>query len=96
MTTPQGQEDIEKVPCLRSRKTAYNVRGQRFEVASKYEIKDVVGFGAYGVVVSAENRETGEMVAIKRVADIFDDLVDAKRILREIRLMRQLNHENVW
>ena len=31
-------------------------------------------------------------VAIKKVADVFADAVDAKRILREVRLMRHWNH----
>ena len=35
-------------------------------------------------------------VAIKRMSRVFQDLVDAKRILREIKLLRHLGaHENV-
>lgn len=34
-------------------------------------------------------------VAIKKIPGAFDDLVDAKRIVREIRLLRHFNHENV-
>lgn len=37
----------------------------------------------------------GKQVAIKKVANAFDDMVDAKRMLREVRLMRQFNHPNV-
>eukprot|EP00168_Porphyra_purpurea_P011039 TRINITY_DN2774_c0_g1_i4.p3 TRINITY_DN2774_c0_g1~~TRINITY_DN2774_c0_g1_i4.p3 ORF type:complete len:163 (+),score=43.49 TRINITY_DN2774_c0_g1_i4:570-1058(+) len=33
------------------------------------------------------------VVAIKRVARIFDDAVEARRILREVRLMRSLRHD---
>lgn len=35
------------------------------------------------------------MVAIKKVTNVFRDLVDAKRILREIKLMQHFDHENV-
>ena len=49
----------------------------------------------YGLVVSAEDSETGQKVAIKKVPKAFEDCVDAKRILREIKLMRHFNHENV-
>lgn len=87
--------EIRSIPSARPGKAAYDVKGQRFEVSSKYELIEVVGVGAYGVVVSAKNQETDELVAIKRVADLYEDLVDAKRVLREIRLMRLLNHENV-
>lgn len=37
----------------------------------------------------------GGQVAIKKIPGAFDDLVDAKRIVREIRLLRHFNHENV-
>ena len=30
-----------------------------------------------------------------KVASVFDSLVDAKRVLREIRLMRELSHPNI-
>lgn len=33
--------------------------------------------------------------AIKKIPKAFDDLVDAKRILREIKLLRHFKHENV-
>lgn len=38
---------------------------------------------------------TSTKVAIKKVANAFEDVVDAKRMLREVRLMRQFNHPNV-
>ena len=44
---------------------------------------------------SAEDTETGKKVAIKKIPNTFNDLTDAKRILREIKLMRHFEHENV-
>ena len=41
------------------------------------------------------NSETGEMVAIKKIANAFDNHMDAKRTLREIKLLKHLDHENV-
>jgi mitogen-activated protein kinase 1/3 len=39
---------------------------------------------------------SGQKVAIKKITDTFSDLVDAKRILREIKLLRHFDgHENV-
>jgi len=35
------------------------------------------------------------MGAIKKITDAFEDLVDAKRILREAKLLRHFDHENV-
>lgn len=41
------------------------------------------------------NSETNEMVAVKKIANAFDNYMDAKRTLREIKLLRHLDHENV-
>jgi mitogen-activated protein kinase 1/3 len=75
------------------------VRKQFFEVDVRYQNLAKIGSGAYGLVCSATDTVTGREVAIKKVADVFDDLVDAKRILREIKLLQHFaqhgRHENV-
>lgn len=43
-------------------------------------------------MASAVHKPTGVKVAIKKMTGIFDDDVDCKRILREIYLLKQLNH----
>ena len=54
------------------------------------------GDGSYGFVASALDTKTGNKVAIKKIKNAFSDLIDAKRILREIKLLRQFNsHENI-
>jgi mitogen-activated protein kinase 1/3 len=58
-----------------------------FIVDEKYEFIKLVGGGAYGVVISAKNKLTEEEVAIKKITNAFSDLIDAKRILREIKLL---------
>jgi serine/threonine protein kinase len=47
------------------------------------------------VVISALDKETNKKIAIKKVPRAFEDPVDAKRILREILLMKRFTHENV-
>lgn len=56
-----------------------------------------IGSGAYGCVASFEEAgETGgTRVAVKKIGDLFRDLVDAKRILREIKILKALKHENL-
>lgn len=49
----------------------------------------------FGLWSSVLNTETNEMVAIKKIANAFDNHMDAKRTLREIKLLRHLDHENV-
>ena len=47
------------------------------------------------MVISALDNTTGQKVAIKKIPRAFEDPVDAKRILREIKLMKKFSHENV-
>lgn len=54
----------------------------------------MIGFGVLSCS-SVMNSETKEMVAIKKIANAFDNHMDAKRTLREIKLLRHLDHENV-
>ncbi|OVA00189.1 Protein kinase domain [Macleaya cordata] len=44
---------------------------------------------------AAMNSETKEEVAIKKIGNAFDNRIDAKRTLREIKLLRHMDHENV-
>jgi len=73
----------------------YNVNGTRFEVDQRYQPIKPVGKGAYGLVCSAQDTVANKKVAIKKVPRAFDDVVDGKRILREIKLMAFCNHENI-
>ncbi|KAL4138845.1 hypothetical protein PRIC2_002348 [Phytophthora ramorum] len=74
---------------------SFVVAGTNFQIDEKYKFIKVIGRGAYGVVISAENTETNEKVAVKKISRAFEDLVDAKRILREIKLLQHFDHENV-
>jgi mitogen-activated protein kinase 1/3 len=44
---------------------------------------------------AAVNAQTREEVAIKKIGNAFDNQIDAKRTLREIKLLRHMKHENV-
>eukprot|EP01038_Epipyxis_sp_PR26KG_P011753 gene11753-15726_t len=68
----------------------------RFYIDQRYTNLKPIGDGSYGVVASGLDTITGQKVAIKKVKDTFCDVVDAKRILRELKLLRHLNsHENI-
>lgn len=66
-----------------------------FEIDTKYCPIKPIGRGAYGIVCSAANTETNEKVAIKKIHNAFESHVDALRTLRELKLLRNLRHENV-
>ncbi|KAJ7888094.1 mitogen activated protein kinase-like protein [Mycena olivaceomarginata] len=55
-----------------------------FLVGSAYSVQDVIGEGAYGVVVSAVHAATQRRVAIKRITP-----------LRPLHLLRHFHHENI-
>lgn len=44
---------------------------------------------------ACQDTTTNQRVAIKKVPKAFEDVVDAKRVSREIKLLRFMNHENV-
>lgn len=64
-------------------------------VLPEYNILKVLGTGSYGYVVEATHKQSGKTVAIKRVTCLFEDLIDTKRILREITLLRFMKNQFV-
>ncbi|GLJ18521.1 hypothetical protein SUGI_0329210 [Cryptomeria japonica] len=89
-------DNILAVPSHGGRFMQYNIFGNIFEVTAKYRPPLLpIGKGAYGIVCSAMNSETNEHVAIKKISNAFDNRIDAKRTLREIKLCRHMDHENV-
>lgn len=55
----------------------------------------MMGGGAYGVVAACLDTKLNKKVAIKKVPNAFEDVIDAKRIYREIKLLHFFNHENI-
>lgn len=66
-----------------------------WELNGKYTLLQRLGKGSYGSVCLARSNTTGEIVAIKSVKGIFENMYEAKRILREICIMRILNHPHI-
>ncbi|KAL4157198.1 hypothetical protein PRNP1_006223 [Phytophthora ramorum] len=80
------------LPATRPGTQCFMTSNTRFEIPSTFEYVKTIGSGAYGVVISATDSKTGKTLAVKNIQRAFDDLTDAKRIVREIKLMRHLNH----
>jgi len=59
----------------------------------KYEKLEKIGEGTYGTVFKGKNRETGEIVALKRVRLDDDDEGVPSSALREICLLKELKHK---
>ncbi|AFR95321.1 mitogen-activated protein kinase CPK1 [Cryptococcus neoformans C23] len=65
-----------------------------FNVPSTYKLEEIVGEGAYGLVVAGTHLPSGTRVAIKRITP-FDHTMFCQRTLREIKLLRHFRHENI-
>ena len=92
-TTSSTTAAAENVP--RSKYKTFILSNGVFEVEQRYEIREIIGQGAYGVVCSALDMKTNTLVAIKKIENVFDHRSLAKRTLRELKLCRYFQHENV-
>ena len=63
-------------------------------VGTNYQVLDVVGEGAYGIVCSAVHKPSGRKVAIKKIAP-FDHSMFCLRTLRELKLLKFLSEAGV-
>lgn len=80
----------------RHRYSSYKISRTLFEVDERYTNLKLIGQGSYGTVCSAYDTKMNFPVAIKKIPNVFKVLADAKRALREVRLMLHLaGHENV-
>lgn len=60
-----------------------------------YERLDVIGEGTYGVVYKARNKNTGQMFALKKIKLVSEDEGIPSTAIREIALLKELNHLNI-
>ncbi|KZT41979.1 kinase-like protein [Sistotremastrum suecicum HHB10207 ss-3] len=67
-----------------------------FYVDSEYQFTKELGQGAYGCVVAAKHRRSGEGCAIKKITNINTKRILTKRCLREIKLLHHFRgHKNI-
>uniref|UniRef100_A0A8C5DLB3 Mitogen-activated protein kinase 15 n=1 Tax=Gouania willdenowi TaxID=441366 RepID=A0A8C5DLB3_GOUWI len=73
-----------------------NVSELEEHISLKYVIKKRLGKGAYGIVWKAVDRQTGEIVAVKKIFDAFRNRTDAQRTFREIMFLQEFgDHPNI-
>jgi len=68
---------------------------QDWKLPSRYEVRQLIGTGSYGSVCEAYDKDHERIVAIKKVNRVFEDLIDCKRILREIAILTALKNDRV-
>ena len=71
------------------------VAGTNFEMDERYEFMKQIGIGSYSIVCSCYDKKENRNVAIKKITNAFDNLQDARRIYREMKMLRFFNHDNI-
>eukprot|EP00913_Durusdinium_trenchii_P001267 g1167.t1 len=94
-TTESIQLRVSHQLCQPSGPSIPKGPGDRWKIPPNYEVKQLIGTGSYGSVCEAFDNDKKRLVAIKRIAHMFEDLIDCKRILREIAILSKLEHENI-
>ena len=80
----------------KKKKITYTFKGEKFKLWEYYKPIKMIETGAYAVVIEAEDtRFNGRKVAIKKNKNVFAELSDAKRILREVKLLLAFDHDDV-
>jgi len=65
-------------------------------VAERFNVAQMLGKGAYGIVWKCEDKTNGETVALKKIFGAFQNATDAQRTFREIIFLQGLTyHENI-
>lgn len=91
---PRASEGTEDVVAT-SQRGVYYVAGQTWQVGERYDLKRMLGTGSFSSVCMAEDRSKIEQVAIKRIGDVLNSPDNAKRVLREVCILRRLSHPNI-
>jgi len=62
---------------------------------SRYQKLEKIGEGTYGTVFKARDKRTGELVALKKIRLESEDEGTPSTAVREISILRQLQHPNI-
>ena len=64
-------------------------------MVDNYQKLEKIGEGSYGVVYKAKHRMTGSFVALKKIRLESEDEGVPATAIREISLLKELQHDNV-
>lgn len=69
--------------------------GERYAVEWDLEKFPPLGKGSFGVVFKVRDTIYDTDCALKRMPSVYDSFDDTKRVLRELRLLRLMNHDSI-
>lgn len=74
----------------------YSIMSANIETLSdKYQLREIIGQGAFGVVRAAVSEKHGTRVAIKQLVRVFSSRDYTLRVMREVAISKFAAHENV-
>lgn len=71
------------------------IMGAPFETTERYTDLVPIGMGVSGLVCSARDQISNTKLAVKKLSEPFKSDNIAKHMFREVKLLKQLQHENV-
>eukprot|EP00928_Gymnodinium_smaydae_P031949 TRINITY_DN23281_c0_g10_i1.p1 TRINITY_DN23281_c0_g10~~TRINITY_DN23281_c0_g10_i1.p1 ORF type:complete len:630 (-),score=84.88 TRINITY_DN23281_c0_g10_i1:106-1995(-) len=85
----------ENIDRLHLDTVTYLVEGVPFEIDKRYRPLQPVGRSLLGIACLAHDDEEQQDVTLHKLQDVYEHITITKSILRELRLLRHLRHENV-
>ena len=80
---------------MNSDKVTRKARQKTVIIMERYQKIGKVGEGTYGVVYKAKDRVTGEIIALKKIRLEAEDEGIPSTAIREISLLKELQHPNI-
>ncbi|XP_072341520.1 serine/threonine-protein kinase NLK2-like [Scyliorhinus torazame] len=65
------------------------------ESENERDLDRPIGYGAFGVVWSVTDPRDGKQVALKKMPNVFQNLISCKRVFRELKMLSFFKHSNV-
>jgi serine/threonine protein kinase len=78
-----------------NKKYTWLVNSEQIELDGNYIFNHMLGKGAYGYVFKCSDKNSKEQYAIKKCRNIFKTKMTVKRTIREIKIVRLLDHVNI-
>lgn len=89
------EDQISAKSSTISKNLSINQPPMDWNLGPDYKILKVLGSGTYGTVCKVQHTSTNQVLAVKRIANLFENIHESKRILREICLLRRMKHPNI-
>ena len=76
--------------------SAITLDGHVFHLDKKrYRLTHTLGKGSYGVVAGGKDKVTNRAVAIKQISNLYERPDKILNVLREVRILHVMHHENI-